>query len=298
VLALYDASIGGPGSGVVLDMIGQSALLWRLALRGADVGVRWPPLALRWAPHAAACRPSWRRTHQPSSRRFGRSALRRIASAAATPSAPCWSAQGGASRVQQLVLQGSCPRRLLNHQCVSVFVPERSTACLPVRIEGLDFDEARLEQGLAAKHGVRFVGQIEHQQVFCTGRRCDGVRPAPRELEVIAGPRLSEHDAVETRVVGEGAETPETQAPFVQGGAALEVSHRSRDAQLDVRGHEGRWSMVCHVGSSAVLVDGGLRSAGSTTHDASALRPGPAGERPRRDLAVGDEESATAPFAA
>jgi len=54
VLAMYDASIGGPGSGVVLDMIDQSALLWRLALRGIDVGDRWQSLAERWAPHAGA----------------------------------------------------------------------------------------------------------------------------------------------------------------------------------------------------------------------------------------------------
>ena len=54
VLEMYDASIGGPGSGVVLDMIDQSALLWRLALRGVDVGDRWQPLAERWAPHATA----------------------------------------------------------------------------------------------------------------------------------------------------------------------------------------------------------------------------------------------------
>jgi tetratricopeptide (TPR) repeat protein len=54
VLAIYDASIGGPGSGVVLDMVDQSALLWRLALRGVDVGNRWQPLAERWAPHATA----------------------------------------------------------------------------------------------------------------------------------------------------------------------------------------------------------------------------------------------------
>jgi hypothetical protein len=54
VLAMYDASIGGPGSGVVLDMIDQSALLWRLALRGVDVGDRWQALAERWAPHAAS----------------------------------------------------------------------------------------------------------------------------------------------------------------------------------------------------------------------------------------------------
>lgn len=54
VLALYDASIGGPGSGIVLDMLDQSALLWRLALRGVDVGDRWQPLAERWAPHASA----------------------------------------------------------------------------------------------------------------------------------------------------------------------------------------------------------------------------------------------------
>jgi hypothetical protein len=54
VLTMYDASIGGPGSGVVLDMIDQSALLWRLALRGVDVGDRWHSLAERWAPHATA----------------------------------------------------------------------------------------------------------------------------------------------------------------------------------------------------------------------------------------------------
>jgi tetratricopeptide (TPR) repeat protein len=54
VLALYDASIGGPGSGVVLDMLDQSALLWRLQLRGIDIGDRWQPLAERWAPHATA----------------------------------------------------------------------------------------------------------------------------------------------------------------------------------------------------------------------------------------------------
>ena len=54
VLTLYDAAIGGPGSGVVLDMVDQSALLWRLALRGVDVGGRWQALAERWAPHAAA----------------------------------------------------------------------------------------------------------------------------------------------------------------------------------------------------------------------------------------------------
>jgi len=54
VLAMYDASIGGPGSGVVLDMIDQSALLWRLALRGVEVGDRWQPLADRWSAHATA----------------------------------------------------------------------------------------------------------------------------------------------------------------------------------------------------------------------------------------------------
>jgi hypothetical protein len=49
VLRLYDASIGGPGSSVVLDLIDQSALLWRLMLRGIDTGARWQPLADRWA---------------------------------------------------------------------------------------------------------------------------------------------------------------------------------------------------------------------------------------------------------
>jgi hypothetical protein len=54
VLRLYDQSIGGPGSTVVLDMVDCSALLWRLHLRGVDVGARWPALADRWAPIAGA----------------------------------------------------------------------------------------------------------------------------------------------------------------------------------------------------------------------------------------------------
>jgi hypothetical protein len=38
----------------VLDMIDQSALLWRLHLRGVDVGSRFEALAERWAPIADA----------------------------------------------------------------------------------------------------------------------------------------------------------------------------------------------------------------------------------------------------
>jgi hypothetical protein len=54
VLALVDGPICGSGSGVVLDMIDASALLWRLHLRGVDVGARWQALAERWAPLATA----------------------------------------------------------------------------------------------------------------------------------------------------------------------------------------------------------------------------------------------------
>ncbi|MCU0928487.1 MAG: tetratricopeptide repeat protein [Burkholderiaceae bacterium] len=53
-LRLYDASIGGTGSGLVVDLNDASAMLWRLALRGVDVGDRWQALADRWAPLAGA----------------------------------------------------------------------------------------------------------------------------------------------------------------------------------------------------------------------------------------------------
>ena len=48
VLECYDTAIGGTGSALVLDLIDASAMLWRLALRGVDVGDRWQPLAQRW----------------------------------------------------------------------------------------------------------------------------------------------------------------------------------------------------------------------------------------------------------
>lgn len=54
VLALYDAPIYGARSPVVLDMIDASAMLWRLHLRGIDVGDRWQAVADGWEPLAAA----------------------------------------------------------------------------------------------------------------------------------------------------------------------------------------------------------------------------------------------------
>ena len=54
VLALYDGPVYGKASGVVLEMIDASALLWRLHLRGVDVGNRWHTVADNWAPVATA----------------------------------------------------------------------------------------------------------------------------------------------------------------------------------------------------------------------------------------------------
>jgi hypothetical protein len=49
VLRVYDEAIGGTGSAVVLDLIDASAMLWRLHLRGVDVGTRFDAIADRWA---------------------------------------------------------------------------------------------------------------------------------------------------------------------------------------------------------------------------------------------------------
>lgn len=54
VLSLFDEEIGGGKSGVVMDMVDASALLWRLKLRGVDVGDRWATVADNWAPIAGA----------------------------------------------------------------------------------------------------------------------------------------------------------------------------------------------------------------------------------------------------
>ncbi len=52
VLAFYDERVRGSRSKVVLDMIDASALLWRLAILGVDVGDRWQELADAWEPLA------------------------------------------------------------------------------------------------------------------------------------------------------------------------------------------------------------------------------------------------------
>jgi hypothetical protein len=54
VLALFDGPIFAKRSNIVLEMIDASALLWRLQLRGVDVGDRWHALADNWEPIAAA----------------------------------------------------------------------------------------------------------------------------------------------------------------------------------------------------------------------------------------------------
>lgn len=53
VLALYDGAVRREPSLVVLDLVDASALLWRLHLRGIDVGDRWRELADSWEPLAA-----------------------------------------------------------------------------------------------------------------------------------------------------------------------------------------------------------------------------------------------------
>lgn len=45
VLALYDGPIWGAKSEMAFDMVDAAALLWRLHLRGVDLGERWAPLA-------------------------------------------------------------------------------------------------------------------------------------------------------------------------------------------------------------------------------------------------------------
>jgi hypothetical protein len=53
-LALYDGPIHGKASSVVLEMIDASSMLWRLHLRGVNVGNRWDAIARNWEPVASS----------------------------------------------------------------------------------------------------------------------------------------------------------------------------------------------------------------------------------------------------
>ncbi len=52
VLSLYDTKIRPTDSRVPLEMVDASALLWRLHIRGIDVGERWQALSDAWRPTA------------------------------------------------------------------------------------------------------------------------------------------------------------------------------------------------------------------------------------------------------
>lgn len=54
VLALYDDHINRPAPAIALDLVDASALLWRLHLRGVDVGNRWQAVADDWLGRGAA----------------------------------------------------------------------------------------------------------------------------------------------------------------------------------------------------------------------------------------------------
>lgn len=49
-LALYDGPMRGNEATLALELIDATAMLWRLQLRGVDVGDRWSSLADRWRP--------------------------------------------------------------------------------------------------------------------------------------------------------------------------------------------------------------------------------------------------------
>jgi tetratricopeptide (TPR) repeat protein len=51
-LGLFDRKISPAPSQMPLELIDASALLWRLSLRGAEVGARWETLAHAWEPFA------------------------------------------------------------------------------------------------------------------------------------------------------------------------------------------------------------------------------------------------------
>lgn len=63
VLALYDVPVCADAPGLVFDLVYQSALLWRLHLRGIDVGTRGQALADRWAPIATVGRYAFNDMH-------------------------------------------------------------------------------------------------------------------------------------------------------------------------------------------------------------------------------------------
>ncbi|MCE9657279.1 MAG: tetratricopeptide repeat protein [Burkholderiales bacterium] len=52
-LALFDAAVTPKAESLAMDLNDASALLWRLMLRGVDVGDRWTQVAALWRAHAA-----------------------------------------------------------------------------------------------------------------------------------------------------------------------------------------------------------------------------------------------------
>ena len=63
VLELFDGPIHGARSTMMMDMIDAAAMLWRLMLRGVDVGDRWESVANGFAPIAGAGNYAFNQVH-------------------------------------------------------------------------------------------------------------------------------------------------------------------------------------------------------------------------------------------
>jgi tetratricopeptide (TPR) repeat protein len=91
-LKLYDAAIGGAGSALALDLVDASAMLWRMRLRGIDVGPRWNAISDRWIAAGEAGRYAFNDFH---------AMLAHVGAGRATPQATILDAQ------RALLAQGS-----------------------------------------------------------------------------------------------------------------------------------------------------------------------------------------------
>jgi hypothetical protein len=120
-LAVYDRAITPGEASTAMDLADASALLWRLGLKGVDVGSRWQPLAQRWHAQAAWGWSVFNDTHamlafvgagEPSRIQEGRLA---VAATPRTAPGPWWSEAGTVCEAMAAFGQGrhaDCARLL------------------------------------------------------------------------------------------------------------------------------------------------------------------------------------------
>jgi len=139
-----------------------------------------------------------------------------------------------------LVTTAAAPSLLLNHHSVPIRVLKHPTKAPPVRIEGFNHLESRLQHGSAPFIPLLGFREIEDEKIFRRRRGINGMIAAVRKLEVEVHASVSEHDSIKAVVIFEATDFLQTETVPVHRDGEGEVADGASYAEMSGHASLGR----------------------------------------------------------